>query len=774
MSIPILDQRTSTVNLPSTPIRLNNGLDAVANAALNAANELKQAQLETQRKAEEQARQAERIQEIELKTDITKSIKDFERISSDNPAALQDSIEKYKVNLLKTVTNPELAAKLKYQIQTTADSAYTRAVNTQRKTLDRNTEIVARQGVSQEVSDLNDYASLLLSGNAEESRTAALRVQQSLMQINDNLLATKSDGTPLFSAGYIVSQQENALNNLYSKAILENPSQWQAYLNDSLKVPTVDKNGKPKQVNVRTLLSPDVAEKINKRIEVQQQAAISAQNKETEQQVKLLQNTIATIGDADPSIIVNLGEKVSALGNPDLINEYNLIIQNKSAVANLGRLSPQQQQQAMDQLTEDLAKNPTNDKVKRLKFLQKNYKQMQDLRDKDPIGYYENQGLIDKLDIDLSQPTTLQSPDTLEKLSKRAYEIEYLEENHNINLPFLNDEQTESLVQIVEKGNPQQSISLVQTLVSSVPSNQGLEIARIVDGKGKNHIAASMTLVQNGNIDAARSVLSGSQLDDLVPKSYIKAKILQQVGANVANPANVSKYADVVANIYKTKSQQARIFDKGKDALNKDILEQSIADVFGKSIEVDIGESGQVFAQRKNDGSFTTETEVENVVDFIKEQPNIFTKLTGQTLHYSDGEHVRTEDIENEIGNYRLVNGGQGFYNFIIPSEEGEPPTFLYNDKGEPLKLNVAEILENPEYQEYEASQPSFWTGDISAERKRQLATKKLERLIREGASPEEIARQQGVLQGIVRKEAMKPTSIEEFITDGDESNGVI
>lgn len=191
-------------------------------AFLDSVNNLGGAFLEinadVQRKAAEQAEQARKVQELELQGQILKQSQVIENQNIGRPEDIRQGFEEYTEKLLASVEDPLSRARLKNQIDTQQIAATNRAINVQRQSLDAGTEVSARDGINQAVRSINTHAFDLYSPDKSARSAASAAIVSNMRTVQQSLLATKSDGSPVFSPAAIVKQMDSMKDSLFSSA----------------------------------------------------------------------------------------------------------------------------------------------------------------------------------------------------------------------------------------------------------------------------------------------------------------------------------------------------------------------------------------------------------------------------------------------------------------------------------------------------------------------------------------------------------------------------
>lgn len=640
---------------------------------------------------------------------ISEKIGELKRKYQNDPDGLTAEFKPWQDEFVNGFQDEDLKRRFQVKAEASFQSLLTQNTVGKQRILDDDLKAGVLTNLNNLGNDIAISANGMFSANSQVAQNANVQFNVLLKNHSDALNETFTDGRPVLSASQRVAMASDIKDNAFRNAVLENPQVWQKFQQGQLTINSgIDADGNVASINIRDSMSIEAIAKVEKTIEVQQKALQRQQEKQLKDEYSLLKDTLATTGQVSVKQLIDFREQASIVGNNELFNKVQGLIAGQEAITNLSKLSIDEQQQALTKIREQTISNPSEGALLRFDAIQDAVATNSKLFEKDPLGYYQKQGFINDDKINLADPSLQADPTKLtEMLQKRSFNVQAIKEHHGVELPILNDDELTNLsnsIKGIEQGDIT-GLTAIEQITQSVMPTQTMALAKQLHKKGHKDLSVVFAMYGSQRPEVANQILQGQSLEKTISKPKFVESLAEKIGKNTKDPAFISKHIDIIRNVYTARAQANNIFDKDID---NDLLESVIEDLAGPNLDVDTGNSTTVFAQQKSDGSFTTANEIENVVDFIKKNPDAFTQITGQTFHSYTGQQLTMDNIVDELSNFEIVNGTANNYEFILRGDDPEqPPIQIYNNKGQPLKLNIEQILNTPQYKAYEAK-PTF------------------------------------------------------------------
>lgn len=213
--------------------------------------------------------QSEKNYRLRLDGELKKELSRIERENLGNPETMQKALEDYHKDVMETVPYKRMRSEVNNVINENSIPILNRAFKAKRDQVDAETTEQLILNIDSVKNDIFNTSTELFSGN-ESASIAALKIQQGIGDISRMLDATKSDGTPIFTAKERASKLLSTRDAMFQTAaktwINQQPNKVEAYQrwkDGEVTVAFPDENGEIEQFNIRETIPAEVRTKID-------------------------------------------------------------------------------------------------------------------------------------------------------------------------------------------------------------------------------------------------------------------------------------------------------------------------------------------------------------------------------------------------------------------------------------------------------------------------------------------------------------------------------
>lgn len=215
--------------------------------------------------------QAQKNYLLRVDTEMRSQIARIERENLGNPEKMEKQLSDYQEGLLETLPYKGLADKVSSNFSIHSQPLINKAYLAKRERIDNETEVESLLGIDSINNAMLDIAPDVFNEDPDIAKVAGEKVQKSILELQDVLNTTKSDGSDMFTPEQKASKVLSARDSMFKKAagswLGGQTNKFEAYkkwVDGEVIISFPDENGEMQKFNIRDAIPAETRQKIDK------------------------------------------------------------------------------------------------------------------------------------------------------------------------------------------------------------------------------------------------------------------------------------------------------------------------------------------------------------------------------------------------------------------------------------------------------------------------------------------------------------------------------
>ena len=664
--VPVIEERMgSQPSNRSVQIPFTRGVDVLTQVSTNIRESIARTEERNAERAQQNADAMVKVHDLEVRNLAADAIQKFEIRHSADPSGLSQAIDEYSRELLGGVMDPVRTAELQFEIDTQKRAAVTRAVKNQSQVLDTQAELQSRKTMARLLKENETLAPSLFADDEALRESAAMRVNQNLLQMTEALSIKRTNGKTVFSAEQMLSEALEAADAVYSSGL----KAWFNTQEDRIGAFNELKDYKD---GYSQLLSPAAHDKLI--------ADLSKQIRDEQLSVRAGYKKIVEAMDDGiiPSIdsVQQIRNQAQSLNMPDVIQSLDVKMEVRESLKGFVAQPIEKQIELLNEARTNASFLDDKGLEQFREFSAALKAKQQAVEGDNALEYYAKVGIIEPV-----MPILPENPASiLEALPSRVSARNEIFAHDGVIVPIITKNEAQAMVDFYKRlpiADKNQYVMQLSFVGDEYLPMIGDVLSKATGNRDQHASVGALASVARGAPLLVEEAVSGAETERFFSEKDLRLVVREKLSNAVLDEGALQDMTSFIGDVY---AYRVRALSKDKQSdIDESVLNKIQENAFGPVLDVN---SSKVLPFRQKSGNFIDEDDFEDLLESLS--VNTLPKIP-----YLNGRPITQEEFQDMLDDYRLVTVGDGLYEVRSPYNN---LLVLSDENGSPIELDLKSL----------------------------------------------------------------------------------